>query len=77
MANQTQELFEKLRMVEGEKQEIERQMQAKIKEIKRLTLEIWDSCRHQWVRDPDVMFDDLCKWRCSECGLWKDRRIYT
>ena len=77
MANQSQEIVEKLREAEREKLEIEGKLQEKIAEIKRLTLEIWDSCPHKWVRDSDVSWDDSCKWFCSECSLWKDRGIYT
>ena len=45
--------------------------------VRQLQQQLWDTCLHIWVRDPWANFDELCKYNCSICGLWKDRSMYT
>ena len=47
-----------------------------LNDIKIMQRKLWDECAHEWVRDYNAPFDDLCKWFCKHCTLWKDRRHY-
>ena len=48
-----------------------------IVDIKEMELKLWDICDHEWIRDTFAMHDDLCKWQCKYCTLWRDRGIYS
>ena len=54
--------------------EWEKQLQ---KDIKVIELNLWDTCTHKWVRDYNAPFDDICKWMCNQCGLYRDRDMYA
>ena len=41
-----------------------------------LELAIWDDCEHEWQRDVTAAFDDICKYRCYKCNLYKNRNLY-
>ena len=56
---------------------LQKTIMEKKKHIIQLQKQLWDTCSHTWVRDPWANFDDLCKYNCSICGLWKDRSMYT
>ena len=64
----------------NEKEDIIRDCNIKIRETDKLIQsykqQLWDSCEHRWVRDYFTSFDDLCKYSCNICGLWRDRSIY-
>ena len=53
-------------------QEIKQMKQKKSK----IELLLWDNCDHEWTRDTSACFDDIHKYYCQECSLYKDRRIY-
>ena len=42
-----------------------------------IDLQIWDTCEHTWIRDRSAMFDDIHKYNCSKCSLYKSRRLYV
>ena len=42
-----------------------------------IDLQIWDTCDHTWIRDHSAMFDDIDKYICSKCTLYKRRRLYV
>ena len=44
--------------------------------IKNTERKLWDNCNHQWLRDYTAPFDDLCKYYCKKCLLWRDRSMY-
>ena len=50
-----------------------KQMKQKKNEIELL---LWDNCDHVWTRDSSACFDDIHKYYCTECSLYKDRRLY-
>ena len=34
-------------------------------------------CDHgEWIRCIDCTFDDLCKYYCKTCGLWRNKTFY-
>lgn len=39
--------------------------------------QLWKACEHVWVRDPNCAFDDLVKYYCSQCRLWRKNAWYT
>ena len=46
-------------------------------EIRKKEKHLWNSCKHEtWVFCTACTFDDPCKWYCSKCKLWKDKRLY-
>jgi len=47
------------------------------KDLKETSNKIWDLCNHEWIRDYHSSFDDLCKYYCKKCTLWKNRHFYT
>ena len=50
-----------------------KQMKQKKRTIELL---LWDNCDHEWIRDTSACFDDIHKYYCQECSLYKDRRLY-
>ena len=53
------------------------ELQKKYKlDLKKVELEIFDSCNHKWVRDRTVAHDDPIKYYCKICGLWRRRSLY-
>ena len=51
--------------------------------IKQLKLEkeqncknIWNECQHQWVYDTSSCFDDLVKYYCKKCNLYRCKSMY-
>ena len=45
-------------------------------DLKKVELEIFDSCKHEWVRDKTLAYDDPIKYYCKICGLWRRRSLY-
>jgi len=37
---------------------------------------IWTLCSHEWIKDENACYDDLVKYKCSKCHLWKKRGWY-
>ena len=34
-------------------------------------------CDHpEWVRCDNCVFDDICKYYCKKCGLWRNKTFY-
>ena len=48
-----------------------------LNDIKIMERKLWDTCDHEWVRDYNAPFDDLCPWFCKHCTLCRDRRHYN
>lgn len=46
-------------------------------EIKKNNKQIWDKCVHKWKRDELAIWDDKCKYICSNCLLYKNKSYYT
>ena len=60
--------------------EQERSLEYQIKQIKKLRqkkeLELWNTCKHNWIFDINSNFDDPCKTICTKCNLYKLKRYY-
>ena len=56
------------------------ELKKKIKEIEnKITKnekQIWENCTHEWIRDPNANFDDICKHYCKKCKLWRNESWY-
>jgi hypothetical protein len=39
-------------------------------------LQIWDLCEHTWHRDVSAASDDIYKYYCKTCNLYKSRNLY-
>ncbi len=38
---------------------------------------LYKMCDHpEWVRCNDCSFDDICKYYCKKCGLWRNKHFY-
>ena len=38
---------------------------------------LYKLCDHpEWVRCDDCSFDDICKYYCKKCGLWRNKHFY-
>ena len=56
-------------------------MEREIEKLKRTIHEdecrLYQLCEHtEWVRCEDCSFDDLCKFYCKKCSLWKNKNFY-
>ena len=71
------ELLQKIKKEQTEIIDMEKIINEKKQKIATLEISLWDTCSHCWIRDIFASFDDLCKYYCSKCGLWRDRRIYN
>ena len=50
---------------------------SKLKEEKKENnRKIWDECQHTWVFDTSAPFDDLVKYYCGKCSLYRRRDLY-
>ena len=56
---------------------LDKQQNDILNDIKIMQCDLWDKCKHEWVRDYNAPFDDLCKWFCKHCTLYNDRRHYN
>ena len=53
------------------------ELQKKYKlDLKKIELDIFDTCNHEWVRDRTLAQDDPIKYYCKICGLWRRRSLY-
>lgn len=39
--------------------------------ILKVKRKLYKTCRHNFTRDNSAAFDDLFKWKCSKCHLYK------
>lgn len=44
---------------------------AELNRIPQLEKKLYAKCNHVFVRDPSAMSDDLYKWQCTECQLYR------
>jgi len=48
----------------------------KIKDMKKdiciLEKKLYDSCSHRFIRDQSAAFDDIFKYKCTKCNLYKN-----
>jgi hypothetical protein len=66
-----------IKSIEHNNIDLERTMNQNKVSIKALEWELWHTCDHQWKKDPYLNFDDLCKFFCKKCGLWRDKSFYV
>jgi hypothetical protein len=45
--------------------------------VETLEKEIYKLCIHEWERDWTSSFDDLCKYNCKKCKLWRNSYMYN
>ena len=57
-----------------------RQLEYQIKVLKGSQKEnyqkLWNTCDHNWVYDTSSCFDDLIKYHCTKCYLYKRKDLY-
>jgi len=41
-------------------------------EIKELDIKIFRTCDHNWIYNKWCNWDDLCKYYCDRCGLYRN-----
>ena len=56
--------------------ELDLQKKKYLEQIKKLELNMYDSCVHEWLYDHNCAFDDPIKYYCKYCGLWRRRSLY-
>ena len=56
-----------------------RDLEKKVEHIKILVHRtdkiLWERCNHEWIRDPDSIYDNI-KYRCIQCKLWRHPTRY-
>ncbi|GAF68434.1 unnamed protein product [marine sediment metagenome] len=57
--------------------ELEQQVINLKDELRIVNDKIFKTCSHEWIRDSWANFDDICKYYCKKCLLWKDGSSYT
>lgn len=45
--------------------------------VEDLEKKIYKLCSHEWERDWTSSFDDLCKYNCKKCKLWRNNYMYN
>ena len=39
--------------------------------INQVNKKLYRICRHNFIRDPSAAFDDMYKWQCTKCHLYR------
>ena len=42
------------------------------KEIYNLEKKLYNTCNHTFIRDTEVAFDEIFKYKCTNCNLYKN-----
>lgn len=68
-------------LLENDNIDIEiRRMNNKIqmlKDSKKINYQkLWNACEHNWVYDTSSSFDDLVKYHCQKCNLYRRKDFY-
>lgn len=69
-------LIQDIKREEKAIQELQKNIDKKKQCIRSYKQTLWTLCDHEWVRDYFVPFDDICKYYCKKCDLWKDKFYY-
>jgi len=56
---------------------MEREIENLKKTIHKDECRLFKMCKHtEWVRSYDCSFDDMCKFYCKKCHLWRNKHFY-
>ena len=76
-SQQVQHLQEKINDITNEIIHNDSTVKSLRKKRLHIQLQMWDTCPHVWYRDGSAASDDIHKYYCKHCGLYKSRDLYT
>ena len=72
----TESLQDTLRSISKKIMEHEMTIKHLRQQQKKTRLQLWDLCDHTWCRDLSAASDDIHKYYCKTCNLYKSRKLY-
>jgi hypothetical protein len=71
-----QELLSKVKLLTENNYLLETTIKNNKQSIKQIEKDIYITCNHNWIYDTGCTFDDICKYKCSICNLYRMPHVY-